>query len=180
MIKKFLILVSIMVILLTACQAEPTEAPTQEGEVFELYLVADQQMTGPDLNNFELSELPLAEEPIISTDDIYNYFWDVHAFNLTPEAYEKLLVIFSGGVPMSGVPFVILSHGERLYAGAFWTPASSLSFDGVVIMQPFDPSGQPLLISLGYPTEDFFTGEDPRSNPRLEQALQQAGLLYEE
>ncbi len=178
--RKFLVIISLVVILLTACQAAPTEAPPREGEAFELYLVADDQMAGPDLNNFELAELPLAEEPIIRTADIDNYLWDVHAINLSPEAYKVLLAAFSGGMPMSGVPFVILAHGERIYAGAFWSPASSLSFDGVVIMQPFDPSGQPLLISLGYPTQDFFTGEDPRADPRLKRALEGADLLLEE
>jgi hypothetical protein len=179
MIKNTLLATSLIVILLTACQASPTEAPAQEGEAFELYLVADEQMAGPDINNYELSELPLAEEPIISTEDIDNYLWDVHAINLKPEPYKQLLAAFSGGMPMSGVPFVILAHEARIYAGAFWSPASSLNFDGVVIMQPFDPSGQPLLISLGYPADDFFTGEDPRDDPRLRSALEGAGLLLE-
>ena len=180
MLKKTLILAALTVILLSACQADPTEAPPLEGEAFELYLVADEQMAGPDIKNYELSELPLAAEPIITTENIENYLWDVHAINLKPDFYKQFLAIFSAGMPMSGVPFVILSNNERIYAGAFWSPASSLSFDGVVIMQPFDPSGQPLLISLGYPGDDFFTGEDPRDDPRLLNALEQAGLLYEE
>ena len=180
MLKRTLILIAIAVTLLAACQAEPTLAPPLEGEAFELYLVANEQLAGPDIKNYELSELPLAEEPIITTDDIENYLWDAHAINLKPESYKQILDIFSGGMPMSGVPFVVLSNNERIYAGAFWSPASSLSFDGVAIMQPFDPSGQPLLISLGYPGDDFFTGEDPRDDPRLLNALQQAELLYEE
>jgi hypothetical protein len=179
MIKKTLIIISLFVILLTACQAEPTQAPAQNGEAFELYLVADVQIAGPDLKNYELAELPLAEDPILTTDDIDNYIWNVHAINLTQDAYKKILTVFSGGIPMSGLPFVILANGERIYAGAFWSHASSLSFDGVVIMQPFDPSGQPLLISLGYPTDEFFTGEDPRDDPRLRQALEGADLLLE-
>jgi len=61
MIKKSLLVIALILILLTACQPEPTEAPPQEGEAFELYLVADEQMAGPDLKNYELSELPLAE-----------------------------------------------------------------------------------------------------------------------
>lgn len=179
MIKKTFLIISLIVVLLTACQAEPTQAPAQGGEAFELYLVADVQMAGPDLENYELAELPLAEDPIITTDDIDNYLWNVHAINLTQDAYKKILTVFSGGMPMSGLPFVILANGERIYAGAFWSRASSLSFDGVVITQPFDPSGQPLLISLGYPTKEFFTGEDPRDDPRLKSALEQAELLLE-
>ena len=178
--KKSLIILSLFVIFLTACQAAPTEAPPQEGEAFELYLVADQQMAGADLNNYDLAELPLAEEPIISTEDIENYLWETHAINLTSEAYKRILAIFSGGMPLSGLPFVILTHNERVYAGAFWSQASSLSFDGVVILQPFDPTNQPLQISLGYPTEEAFTGEDPRNNSQLKDALEGADLLLEE
>lgn len=180
MTKKFFLLISLLVMILTACQAAPTEPPALEGEAFELYLVADVQLTGPDLKNYALSELPLADDPIIVTQDIENYIWDVHAINLTQEAYKKILSVFSAGLPMSGVPFVVLSQGERIYAGAFWSLASSLTFDGVVILQPFDPTNQPLVISLGYPTEETFTGEDPRNDPRLKQALEQADLLLKE
>ncbi len=169
----------ILILALSAC-TEATETPSvsnEQDEAFELYLVADPQMSGPDLINYDLAELPLAEDPILVTDDIASYIWEYHVLNLTDEAYQKMLSIFSMGMPMSGVPFVILSHGERLYAGAFWTPASSLSFDGVVILQPMDPAGAPLSISLGYPGRDVFTGEDPRSDPRLESALEAAGIL---
>ena len=178
--KKALIILSLFIIILTACQEAPTETPPQEGEAFELYLVADQQMAGADIKNYDLEELPLAEDPIISTDDIENYLWDSHAINLTAEAYKRVQAIFSVGMPMSGLPFVIIAHNERIYAGAFWSLASSLSFDGIVILQPFDPTNQPLQISLGYPTEEAFTGEDPRDDPQLKNALEEAGLLVEE
>ncbi len=82
--------------------------------------------------------------------------------NLTEEAYLKVVVSFSQGLPLDGLPFVIVSNNQRIYAGAFMSLASSLIFDGVVIQQPFDPAIQPLFITLGYPTAEFFTGEDPR------------------
>jgi len=178
MMKKLSFSLILLGLILSACAPTQTETPASvEGEAFELYLVADPQMSGGDLQRYALDDLPLAEDPIITTDDLHSYLWDVHAVNLTEEAYKKLLVIFSQGLPMSGLPFVIVSNGERIYAGAFWTPASSLSFDGVTILQPFDPSGQPLLISLGYPTSDFYTGDDPRNDSRLETALENAGLM---
>ena len=180
MLRKSLIVLSLFVVVLSACQAAPTEAPPQEGAAFELYLVADQQMAGADLKNYDLEDLPLAEDPIIRTEDIESYLWETHAINLTPEAYKRIQTIFSGGMPLSGLPFVIMSHNERIYAGAFWSFASSLSFDGVVILQPFDPTNQPLQISLGYPTEEAFTGEDPRDDPQLKSALEGAGLLVEQ
>ena len=99
--------------------------------------------------------------------------------NLKEDAYLRLLALFMGGMPSSGVPFVMKAYEQPIYAGAFWTPLSSLSFDGVVILQPLDPAGQTLYIELGYPGPDFFTSEDPRGNPRLLQALEDAGLIRE-
>jgi len=180
MIKKLFFGLVLIIFILSACAPtqDETEEPTQEPSgAFELFLVASPQMSGADLDNYDLDELPLAEEPILSTEDIVNYLWDEHMINVSEEAYKKLLAIFSQGIPMSGVPFVIVSNDVRIYAGAFWSPASSLPFDGVMIRQPFDPAGAPLIISLGYPTSEFFTGEDPRSDQRLKQALQEAGLI---
>lgn len=180
MIRKLSLLFALSLFVLSACQPQTTPEPTEmEGEAFELYLVAEAQMAGADLQNYELEELPLAEEPILTTEDIAQYDWESHTLDLTTPAYNQLLAIFSRGMPMSGVPFVIVSHGQRIYAGAFWSPASSLSFDGVVILQPADPTAGTLFINLGYPGQDFFTGEDPRDDPRLREALDNAGVLAE-
>ncbi len=180
MIKKLSFLLIVIVLFLSSCQTETTQTPepqTSRGNAFELFLVSDSQISGADIQNYELSELPLASEPLISVKDIDSYHWDTHRIDLTDEAYQKVLSLFSGSIRTSGVPFVIISEGERIYAGAFWSLASSLSFDGVVILQPVDPAGMSLFINLGYPGPDFFTGEDPRSNPQLRQALEDAGVL---
>lgn len=178
MILAALILATLALGACTPPAPETEEPANQKDEAFELYLVADSQMGGADMQRYELNDLPLAEEPIITTEDIDNYLWDIHAINLNEEAYKKIYAIFSQGMPMSGVPFVILAKGERIYAGAFWSMASSLPFDGVIILQPFDPAGSPLIISLGYPTQEFYTGEDPRSDDRLKLALEEADLLF--
>jgi hypothetical protein len=178
MIKKIALMLILVLLSLTACQTpvEEVEAPL-EGEPFAVYLLADPQITGPDIKFYDLDQLPLAAMPIISTENLVSYDWDNHGMNLSPSAYQQLLAIFSGGLPSSGVPFVILAYDEPVYAGAFWSLMSSLSFDGVIILQPSDPANQTLYIDLGYPGEDFFTGEDPRGNPRLQQALEDAGKL---
>jgi hypothetical protein len=65
---------------------------------------------------------------------------------------------------------------DPIYLGAFWPLYSSLSFDGVVIPVPL--MDEPVIqITLGYPSPSFFAGEDPRSDPRILQALAQAGRL---
>jgi hypothetical protein len=179
MIKKIYLVLILILFVLTACQTpveEEVDAPL-EGEPFALYLLGDPQITGPDIKNYDLDQLPLAAMPIITTENLVSYDWDNHGMNLSPFAYQQLLAIFSGGLPSSGVPFVILAYEEPVYAGAFWSLLSSLSFDGVIILQPSDPADQTLYITLGYPGTGNFSGEDPRSNPRLQQALEDAGKL---
>jgi hypothetical protein len=178
MLKKITLTLILIVLTLSACQSPAEEDQlTREGEPFAIYLLTDEQITGPAARNYDIDKLPLAEMPIIAADDIINYDWERQGFNLEEEAYFRLISIFMGGLPFSGVPFVVMSYQQPIYVGAFWTPYSSLSFDGVVIMQPLDPAGQTIYINLGYPNEDQFTGEDPRSDPRLQQALEEAGLI---
>ena len=177
--KKVMLTLIISTLILVACQAPTETPPPEESETFELYLVASSQIAPADLYRYELDELRLAEAPLLVTEDFESYDWEQHSFFLTEAAYARLIAAFSGGLPMSGLPFVIVSNGERIYAGAFWTPASSLSFDGVVILQPLDPAGSIMFIRLGYPTPDAFTGEDPRSDPRLKEALEEAGVLVD-
>ena len=178
MMKKIYLALILVLFILSACQAPVEEEPAPlEGEPFAIYLVGDGQITGPDLKNYDLDKIPLNVEPILTTDELVSYDWERHGLNLTEGAYLKLMTIFMSGMPSSGVPFVLKAYEQPVYAGAFWTPLSSLSFDGVVILQPLDPAGQTLYIELGYPGPDFFTGEDPRANPRLQQALEDAGVM---
>ena len=93
---------------------------------------------------------------------------------LTPEAYERLRAL---AVPVDGLPFVVRVGDETIYRGALWTPISSLSYEGIVIMQPFDPAGRTVRLELGYPSPQFARGEDPRSDGRIRAALEQAGKL---
>ena len=87
----------------------------------------------------------------------------------------RVRALFEPPVPTGGVPFVMTANGERIYAGAFWTMLSSLSYDGVVILDPLPLSSVmpgDLRITLGYPAPELFTGEDPRSDPRILEALE--------
>ncbi len=65
-----------------------------------------------------------------------------------------------------------------IYSRAFWTPISSISFDGVTIWKPL--SSQELKVvtlELGYPSSSFYGGEDPRNNAEVMKSLEQAGKL---
>jgi len=151
----------------------------QQGDVsFAITLVDDPKITGSDLGNWTLSALPLAEDPLISTEDVLVYDWETHTFDMTEQSYEYLIAAIGGKVSINGIPFVVIANGERIYAGAFLSLASSLSFDGVVIEEPVFEDDTTIKLVLGYPTEAFFTGEDPRGDPRIREVLKAKGLLH--
>jgi hypothetical protein len=122
-----------------------------------------------------LSHVDLADDPIISMDEVVSYDASTHEMALTLAAYERLA---SMEVPLSGTSFVACVDGNPIYWGALWTPISSLSFDGVTIWQPLGENGSTVVqIRMGYPGPLPGSGEDPRNNPAMLDALEQAGKL---
>jgi len=143
---------------------------------FSIYLLAD-EVPATELSIVDLNDLELQEEPIVSGDDIVTYSRDTHEIELTAEAYERIQQLFTLPAKVRGIPFVLCVGDDRVYAGAFWTPVSSISFDGVIICQPFDLDERVIRIVLGYPSPEAFTGKDPRSDPRVLQSLEAVGKL---
>ena len=113
----------------------------------------------------------------MSAMDFITYSRETHEIELSAEAYERIRELFVLPVQVQGIPFVVCVGTDRIYAGAFMTPASSISFDGVVILEPFDVDRHVISIVLGYPAAEAFTGKDPRSDPRVFQSLQALGKL---
>ncbi|MBG0770204.1 MAG: hypothetical protein H0S82_00765 [Anaerolineaceae bacterium] len=160
---------------LVACAGQPAEI---RGEAFELYLLADDQAHGMDIIDTPLEDLELAETPLLTTADLISYERSTHTLELTDAGFQKVTDLLEAGFQVAGIPFVVVSGGERIYAGAFWTPLSSQSFDGVVIMDPaFQSDDNTIQITVGYPGSGFFTGADPREDSRLLAALDAAGVL---
>ena len=106
---------------------------------------------------------------------VITYNAQTHELKLTASAFERICEL---EVPVEGKSFMVCVDREPIYFGAFWTPISSISFDGVTIWKPFS-SEEPYIISLelGYPSSSFYGGEDPRDNPEILRALEQAGKL---
>ncbi|MBN1812384.1 MAG: substrate-binding domain-containing protein [Anaerolineae bacterium] len=144
-------------------------------ETFAIYLVG-RETSAAQLAKIALQDLELEETPILSADDVVAYVWESHEVELTPSAYERLFE-FSDSVSTSGRPFVVCVGSQRVYAGAFWMPFSSQSFDGIaIVLIPSD--GRTICIQLGYPgSPDLFMWFDPRSDPRILRSLEEAGKL---
>jgi len=152
-----------------ACRPAP-------GGRFAIYLLA-QDIAPQDAAAMDLEALPLQDQPLLTSDDFASYRAATHEIELEASACQKLQGALPQVISVRGVPFVVCVGSQRIYAGAFWTPLSSLSFDGVVIWQPCMAQERTMRIELGYPSESFFTGDDPRSDRRIVDALRAAGKL---
>jgi hypothetical protein len=144
---------------------------------FAIYLLANKDLPASELAKVDINQLDIETEPIISIEDIISYDKTNHTIELTQNAFTRVQQIFPMPVKVGGIPFVVCVGEERIYTGAFWTPLSSLSYDGVVIMQSFDTTGTVIQIALGYPGQDFFIGKDPRTDHRIMKTLEQEKKL---
>jgi hypothetical protein len=122
-----------------------------------------------------LSQIELADQPLITIDDIISYNQETHEIELTADAYERVMEL-SIRTPIKA--FVVCVDSQPIYWGAFWVSWSSQFFEGVKIMLPLLSSEEHLIqLTLGYPATDLYNGEDPRSDPVILQSLEQAGKL---
>jgi hypothetical protein len=170
MLKRLSVfLVIIYVLAISGCQPGKNDG-------FAIYLLA-RDVPAAALSQTDIDRLVLESKPVISADDIISYDRTGHVLDLTQAAYDRLGQLFSTSVRVSGLPFVVCVGKERIYTGAFWTPISSISYDGVVIMQPHDTQGTTVQIALGYPGPDFFKGLDLRADDRIMRALEHTGKL---
>jgi hypothetical protein len=107
--------------------------------------------------------------------DIVSYGSAGHLLKLTHEAYERIARL---QVPTRGLSFVACVDKQPIYSGAFWTPISSQSFSGVVVMKPLPNHDSDVIeLALGYPNPSFYDGTDPRGNVEIMRALREAGRL---
>lgn len=145
-----------------------------KGEGFAIYLTRDDI---PPSNMEALSHVEIAAQPIISTNDIIAYNAQTHEIKLTAEAFERIAQL---DVPVRGRSFMVCVDKAPIYWGAFWTPISSMAFDGVTIWKPLS-SERPEVITLqlGYPSSSHYGGEDPRNNPIILGSLEKAGKLID-
>ena len=145
-------------------------APDREG--FAVYLTKEDI---PPAQMPALSHVDIAEQPVIAMDDIITYNAQTHELKLAARAYEAVANL---DVPVRGRSFLVCVDRQPLYWGAFWTPISSMSFDGVTIWKPITPA-EPYIVTLelGYPAASFYKGNDPRDNPEVIESLEQAGKL---
>jgi hypothetical protein len=161
---------------LGACIGYPTdEPPGDELESFSLYLLMDEELDVTELEDAQVDDLELQEQPLITVDDIGFYDWSSHTFTMTDEAASRL-----PSPSVFGAPFVLVSQGERQYLGFFWTMVSSLicSHPVIFVDPPMDRCAY--TIEAGYHDPEGGEGTDPRANQMIKEALARVGKLKSE
>lgn len=169
--KIFFFLIILAGLVLASCQQGG-----KEYDDFAIYLLAE-DISGTELSQLDINQLRLQDKPVVSNDDVVSYDRATHTIELTSEAYVRVQQIFPMPVRVDGIPFVVCVGKERIYFGVFMTPASSISYDGIVIGQPLKTNQTTTQIALGYPGQDVFTGNDPRADPRIMRTLEQQSKL---
>jgi len=158
-------IIACVLLVLTGCSATHHEG-------FAIYLT---QGDIPPAQMPALSHFEIAEQPTIALNDIITYNAQTYELKLTTSAFER---IFHLEVPVRGKSFVVCVDKKPVYWGAFWTPISSIAFDGVTIWKPFNSQELKVItLELAYPTASFFKGNDPRNNPEVIKSLEQSGKL---
>ena len=142
------------------------------GEGYAIYL------TKEDVSPTKMeasSNVDIAADPIIGLNDIVRYNSQTYEMKLTDSAFQRISNL---EVPVSGKSFVVTLDKKPIYWGAFWTPVSSIAFEGVTIWKPYGPTAIKIItLELGYPAPSFYAGKDPRNNPELLKSLAQSGKL---
>jgi hypothetical protein len=143
-----------------------------KGDGFAIYLTKEDI---PPVQMEVLSHVDIAEQPIVSIEDIITYNAQTHEIKLTDTAFER---IYQLEVPVSGKSFLVCVDKAHIYWGAFWTPISSISFDGVTIWKPLGAQDLKIItLELGYPSSSCYSGQDPRNNSAVLHSLEQSGKL---
>jgi len=143
-----------------------------KSEGFAIYLI---RKDIPPAQMEALSHVDLSDQPIISVEDIITYNAQTHEMKLTSNAFDR---VYALDVPVTGKSFMVCIDKEPIYWGAFWTPISSLSFDGITILKPYNTQEQnTIVLELGYPSSSFYGGEDPRNNTKVLESLVITGKL---
>ena len=125
-------------------------------------------------------------ELVLSDQHIEAYYWGSHTIELNEKGIEKWNSYMTyGGIPkiqetLHQRDFMLKVKGEEIYRGKFYSMVSSMSYEGVVILDSIiklDKNINTIIIQHGYPSPGVGTGEDPRNNQKVYDYLESKGLL---
>ena len=124
--------------------------------------------------------LKLSKQPLLSSSDITSYSWSKHQITYSEVVYERLI----GFTDLWRKSFVVIAEGKRIYWGLFQSHVDSYACQNpVIFLYPRELDMKHILPATIYIRRSYFDGEgletepDPRSDTRIYNALEKAGIL---
>ena len=132
-ILHLILVISLAVLTFTSCSGR-NEKEDDNAVSFEIYLV--KELSAQEAAGTAIDRLELEDAPVITLNDITDYYWNSQSFKVKKEGLSDQL---RKPVKLSGTPFVVVVNGERICVGTFWTMLSSvwppeipvISIDGI-------------------------------------------------
>jgi len=151
---------------------ERTEDDTARKPSIGIYLVTGRSKDAP-AEKTRLADFTLADDPLISEEDIFQYDWQSHTIRLKQQAVADRILNRKTG------SFVVVVNGERLYDGAMRSMLSShVPATPVIHVGPTAEQFQPrMAVRIHAPPIEGMP--DPRRDNRLYRALQASGKLID-
>jgi len=125
-------------------------------------------------------------ELVLADYHIAIYDWENHTLTLNKRGIDR----WNSFHTYSDIPklhqtlyqkdFIVKVKNEEIYRGRFYSLLSSMSYDGIVILDAvlkLDETRNTIQIDFGYPGSGFGTGDDPRGDARIFNYLEKAGLI---
>ena len=125
-------------------------------------------------------------EPVITEEHVKVYHRDTHTIELNEAGIEK----WNSFIDYPDIPklkdtlyqqvFAVRIGDEEIYRGKLYSMVSSMSYDGVVILDALmklDEEKNTIRIDFGFPGPVFGSGEDPRNAPEVLGFFESRGLL---
>ena len=163
----------ILIALVTALLCPLNSNPANPKFGFAIYKLRDSTITGHQAYKLSVNDPELEPVPLLTDNDIKTYQWSTHSFVLNPRSDSLLQAMATWPYKSEGVPFVVTVSAQRVYVGSFWWWYSSSIPEGVHInLPPFGPYRLNFL-------PEHATQPDKRSDQRIYDALQAAGVLVE-
>lgn len=124
-----------------------------------------------------LDKIEIEENPLITEKDIIAYDGNTHYFDVTEQAIQR---IRKGRRHIDEIVAVCVAKKPR-YVAVILDGICEVASNAVVIMipSPAEPPSCTISIELGYPTPEWYTGNDPRDDFEILNALRSSGKLVE-
>ncbi len=121
---------------------------------------------------------------LVSAEEILSYEWSSHTLIVKKGVADRLADRLILQDQKLASPFTVALGGKTIYNGKLTTRFSSYSQNSVVIVvdhrRDKKAKTDRIQLEIGYPSEEYFKGEDPRYDPRVKKSLIKAGKLKKE